>query len=89
MIRLGLPKGTQIAYVHDNAKSVHDKDVEYGFIQRAATVPEDGYFCRFWHRNLKTLRTVGNAELVPLRNLQEHVSVAQIKVTEAFLAMDM
>jgi hypothetical protein len=88
MIRMGLLKGTQIAYVPQHADSVNHPDVQLGFIVKPANPPENGYFCRYWQPGLKTLRTRANSELTSLDNLQEHMSVMSSQVWDVIIELD-
>lgn len=60
-----LRRGTQIACVPEHANGdLEHPDVQFGFVTR---VSKDGAFCRYWNKNLTSLRTKANSELTPFR----------------------
>lgn len=85
-----MDQGTQIAYVPTHAEGeLKHKDVQFGFVMSKASTEQEAYFCRYWNKDLKTLRTKANSELTPVYLIVEYVSVPAIQVRRAILLIEM
>lgn len=82
---MGLPRGTQIAYIPSHAGTdLAHHDVEFGFATSGPNKDGD-YFCRYWRKGqIGILRTRFNSELTPGSRITEHKTVSQ-EVVQAIL----
>lgn len=72
-----LGRGYQVKYT-----SYGGDKIEFGFVTSGPT-PDNCYFVRYWHPDLKTLRTLANSERTPGNCLVQFESVPKSQVERA------